>query len=342
LSRNRINEFYEASLQLFTRHCPDLKNFDEAHALALTSQTNQMLLALRSLRLRRGDPIGDDTKKMEYTANDGGIGEWTLYVNLFRILLRLNRPDLLCRISYTVWASTLFGKSEEMKRELDLQAAYASILNGDTELTPIHLKCLIACYVYLPNRMPSVILQLISLASRMCGHSRYGRQIVRLLMKRPSDPRLLMMSANNSFMNSNYKYALMEYFALLKHKPDNPMIHLMVATTFLHLIAQRSTSNRAQLTAQAIAFITKYAELRGESQEVYYNLGRFYHVVGLYKQAVGFYRRVLVIQPVDDRSQPDYNVSDLRREAAFNISQIYKSSGCWELAKRYIYQYSVI
>jgi len=31
LSRDRIPEFYETALQLFNRHCPDIKDDDEAH-----------------------------------------------------------------------------------------------------------------------------------------------------------------------------------------------------------------------------------------------------------------------------------------------------------------------
>jgi hypothetical protein len=31
LSRNRIYEFFETALQLFNRHCPLIRNYDEAH-----------------------------------------------------------------------------------------------------------------------------------------------------------------------------------------------------------------------------------------------------------------------------------------------------------------------
>lgn len=30
-SRNRLNEFYDTALQLFSRHCPEVRNYDEAH-----------------------------------------------------------------------------------------------------------------------------------------------------------------------------------------------------------------------------------------------------------------------------------------------------------------------
>jgi hypothetical protein len=57
---------------------------------------------------------------------------------------------------------------------------------------------------------------------------------------------------------------------------------------------------------------------------------------------MAYYKRVLITQPVNDKSNPDYNISDLKREAAFNIAQIYKSANNWQLARRYIYRYCVI
>ncbi len=31
LTRNRIPEFFETAMRLFSKHCPEIRNYDEAH-----------------------------------------------------------------------------------------------------------------------------------------------------------------------------------------------------------------------------------------------------------------------------------------------------------------------
>ena len=44
--------------------------------------------------------------------------------------------------------------------------------------------------------------------------------------------------------------------------------------------------------AQACSFLNTYKELRGECQEVYYNLGRAMHQLGLLPAAIFYYKKV--------------------------------------------------
>jgi general transcription factor 3C polypeptide 3 (transcription factor C subunit 4) len=305
----------------------------------ITSYSNQQLEGLKALRHKRGDPLEDDLFRFEIKPDENPIGEWTVYVNLLKIFLKMNRPDLFRRVSYTCWVSQLFSKNERMQKDLDLHCALASILCGDTEMTPHHLRTLVGRY-----NIPLVILNLLSLACRRCGHTRYGRTMVRLLMKHPNDTRLMTLSAHTSFMTGTYKYALMEYMALYKLRPEDPINPLMIATTLLHIAAQKQTGNRSQLMVQAVAFITRYAQIRGECQETYYNLGRFYHFQGLFNQAIMYYKKVLMTDPIDDVVGSDMtgNISDLKREAAFNLAQIYSASNCWEIARQYLHRYITV
>jgi len=305
----------------------------------ITSYTNQQFEGLRALRHKRGDPRADEHFQFEIKPDENPFGEWKIYLSLLKLFLKKNRPDLFRRVAYRAWVSQLFCRDQRMQKDLDFHCALASILCGDTDMTPHHLRILFGRY-----NIPLVILNLLSLACRRCGHTRYGRQMIRLLMKHPNDPRLMILSAHTSFMTGTYKYALMEYVALVKLLPHDPLMYLMVATTLLHIAAQKQTGNRSQLMIHAITFINRYAELRGDCQETFYNLGRFYHYQGLYRQAVVYYKRVLITAPIEEVNATDFNenISDLKREAAFNLARIYKSNHCWELARSYIHKYITV
>ena len=81
-------------------------------------------------------------------------------------------------------------------------------------------------------------------------------------------------------------------------------------------------------------------------QEALYNLARAYHHVGLITLAATYYEKVLSIHQKDhpipklpndgpeamDDLKPGY--CDLRREAAYNLHIIYKSSGAMDLARQ--------
>ncbi|ODM94776.1 General transcription factor 3C polypeptide 3 [Orchesella cincta] len=59
LNRGRLSELYDTALQLFSRHCPQLRNFEETQVLIVTSHTQQQLEGLKALRLRKQEPITD-------------------------------------------------------------------------------------------------------------------------------------------------------------------------------------------------------------------------------------------------------------------------------------------
>lgn len=81
-------------------------------------------------------------------------------------------------------------------------------------------------------------------------------------------------------------------------------------------------------------------------QEALYNIARAYHHIGLVTLAATYYEKVLTIHERDypipklpnenqddiDSLKPGY--CDLRREAAYNLHLIYKSSGAVDLARQ--------
>ena len=81
-----------------------------------------------------------------------------------------------------------------------------------------------------------------------------------------------------------------------------------------------------------------YAKLRGHCHETYYNLGRAMQQLSIFPAAIHYYKKVLSIEPP---IQDDPNF-DLQKEAAFNLSLMYKNSGSEDLARQVRYKYIVV
>eukprot|EP00105_Crassostrea_gigas_P042051 XP_019926199.1 PREDICTED: general transcription factor 3C polypeptide 3-like [Crassostrea gigas] len=80
-------------------------------------------------------------------------------------------------------------------------------------------------------------------------------------------------------------------------------------------------------------------ELRGECQEIYYNLGRALHQLGLTYAAIHYYKKGLTFPPIIEDGE---NRFDLTHQLAYNLMIIYKSSGSDALARHIMNRYLVI
>jgi len=113
------------------------------------------------------------------------------------------------------------------------------------------------------------------------------------------------------------------------------MICLGLAIASMGRAMQRQSDNRHHLIAQAMAFFTRYRKLRladmVESDEVEYNFGRAFQQLGLHSLAVKHYERVLEIVEKKIKANPE-DVG-LAREAAYNLSLIYVTTGASTLAE---------
>ncbi|KAI9443193.1 TPR-like protein [Lactarius indigo] len=117
--------------------------------------------------------------------------------------------------------------------------------------------------------------------------------------------------------------------------PNDPMICLGLAIASMGRAMQRQSDNRHHLIAQALAFFTRYRKLRladtVESDEVEYNFGRAFQQLGLHSLAVKHYERVLEI--VEKKTKENPEDVGLAREAAYNLSLIYVTTGASALAE---------
>ncbi|KAF8636092.1 hypothetical protein AX17_003797 [Amanita inopinata Kibby_2008] len=129
----------------------------------------------------------------------------------------------------------------------------------------------------------------------------------------------------------SYQSAIFYLLHAYDYCPQDPMICLCLAIASIGRAMQRQSDNRHHLVVQAMAFLSKYRELRKEEPdgigEIEFNFGRAFHQLGLYSHAVNHYEKVLEL------AEKAKNVEDtLAREAAYNLSLIYVQTGAVPLA----------
>ncbi|KAF7728472.1 transcription factor TFIIIC subunit tfc4 [Apophysomyces ossiformis] len=185
-----------------------------------------------------------------------------------------------------------------------------------------------------------------------------------------TNPVLLNLFGNILNIGRNYHAATVFYMRAYAIAPDDPLNTLSMGISFLLRSMQRKSDNRHLQVTQGMMFLQEYASMRGQSQEVEYNLGRAFHLLarksngrhaGLTHLAVRHYERVLLMSssakrgtvpegsvedvytwPDDDIDEEDDDETDLKREAAYNLHLIYMTSGSPNLAQILLRKYCTV
>lgn len=157
-------------------------------------------------------------------------------------------------------------------------------------------------------------------------------------------PHLLYLYA--CFLGSNRTFAspIVYLTRAYKQYSKEPTICFMLGLAHVHRSMQRNSSNRHIQLLQGISYLMEYRAARlvnatiYEKQEIEYNYGRLFHMLGLTTLAVKHYDRVLESHPLF-KDDPDY---DLLTDAAYNLVLIYSNNGNTLLSKQLIDEYLVI
>lgn len=142
-------------------------------------------------------------------------------------------------------------------------------------------------------------------------------------------PQLLYIYACLLGSNRSYSSPIVYLTRVYREYYNDPTICLSLGLAHVHRSMQRNSSNRHIQVLQGLSYLMEYREarLKGatvyEKQEIEYNFGRLFHMIGLPSLAVKHYENVLGYHDelADD---PNY---DMLVEAAYNLSLIYTLSG---------------
>ena len=177
-------------------------------------------------------------------------------------------------------------------------------------------------------------------------------------------PDLVYIYANMLGGNRSYISSIFYMNRAYEFNNKDHMICLILALLHIHRSMQRLTSNRHNQLLQGISYFLEYKDLRlggdeagkagkagkageageageatiYEQQEVEYNFGRLFHMLGLSSLAVQHYNRVLALLD-SNHLEEDY---DLATEAAYNLTLIYNLNGNSLLARDLTEKYLVL
>ena len=139
----------------------------------------------------------------------------------------------------------------------------------------------------------------------------------------------------------NVTKALSDYFfRAYALEPENPMINLSIALSYVQHAVKRQADNRHHHIMQGFAFLSRYYDIRCASgdvcgeQEAEYNVARTYHLLGLTHSAITYYKRCLDLSDVAQGGHMPNDTDDFSREAAAALQGLWATAGDHEKARQ--------
>ena len=238
---------------------------------------------------------------------------WQLFTHLKTSLISLKIFQKLFSLTLLMVICPAFYNNTSRSAELEYICLIAGIL-----AKKVNFSYYIVRNYIIKGQKNSRIWNVLNRIIIISQDLRYNRFCIRLAMKHPDNLALCQLNGHNALLAGSYKHALGEYFMCLKLDCLNPIHYFMIGLCYIHFVCQKFTSHRHMLTIQAVSYLNHYKVLRGNHEEVLYNLGRAMHQLGLLSHAVSFYKKVL-------EAPNNFNEGffSLKREAAYNLHLIY-------------------
>jgi len=338
LAEGRKEQFVTKAKLLFSRHFVNIRNKDELHAISSAKKMSSKNKALSEVRSFRREALTElETPEFSAESDIKVENEFELFKKLCDILFEEERYDELQRMAFSALGSPLFAKKPEIHKECEFLCLLASFFNGDSYHAYNCVRELV-----LKDIKNESVWNMFNLVIMRADDVRHNRFLMRLMSRNPDNIALGILNGHNCLVAGTYKYSLGEYMSAFKQDSTNPLVALMLGLTFCHMACQKFSAKKHSLVVQACSFLNTYKELRGECQEVYYNLGRAMHQLSLLPAALFYYKKALDLGPSIKSESPDHNMFDLRREIAYNVSLIYQGSGNMDLARMYVHKYIVV
>lgn len=335
LEEHKEEEFLEKSKLFLSRHFVNIRNKEELHAISSAKRISSKNKALTEVRNFRREAL-TETEAAEFEQSSDDISlkeEFKLFCDTCDLLFEHQRYEELQRLAFSALGSPVFARDQTVLKECEFLCLLASFYNGDSYHAYNCVRDLV-----LKDIKNQAVWNMFNVVIMRADDVRHNRFLMRLMSRNTDNLALGILNGHNCLVAGTYKYSLGEYMSAFKQDSSNPLIALMLALTFCHMACQKFSGKKHSLVVQACAFLNTYKELRGECQEVYYNLGRTMHQLNILPAALHYYKKALDLGPII------YNepIFDLKAEIAYNISLIYQGSGNLELARYYIEKFIVI
>ncbi|KAF8319099.1 TPR-like protein [Clavulina sp. PMI_390] len=180
-----------------------------------------------------------------------------------------------------------------------------------------------------------------------------GRKRRRALAKDQRDPFqptklspvLLTHYAQMLLCARSYQGAIYYFLQAYDLLPHDPLICLNLAVACLGRAMQRQVDNRHGLVLESISFLDHYRQFRASDDlddEIEYNFGRAFHQLNILNLAQKHYEKALNIVTRRLENDPECKNNGCAREAAYNLSLIYVTSGSAKLAQKLYRQWLTV
>lgn len=167
------------------------------------------------------------------------------------------------------------------------------------------------------------------------------------------DPSILCLYGHMMFVAATYGSALAYYFRAYVVKPDDPVINLCIAVSYVQMGYKRQSENRQFQIQQGLAFLARYFDLRTmdkvalHMQEAEFNVAMMWHSLGLYHLALPAYERCLQLSEQVQKEKITMSgelevIEDFAAEAAFAIQTILAIGGDTEGARKITEEWLVL
>lgn len=147
-------------------------------------------------------------------------------------------------------------------------------------------------------------------------------------------PQLLYIYACLLGSNRTFSSSIVYLTRAYREYNEDPTLCFMLGLAHVHRSMQRNSNNRHLQLLQGISYLLEYKTAREvnatdyEKQEIEYNFGRMFHMLGLSTLAVKHYNNVL-----DFHEKLNDETYDMLMEAAYNLSLIYTINGNTQMTK---------
>lgn len=332
-----LNKYIEVGFLLVTRNCFRLRNYDEIHFAITLTKFNERIQAIRKSREARAEYVADSDLPEFRKCDVEEIPiekEWELFKDIVQTAFELQRYSFMQKIVFTIYTSKRFIP---YKNEIDFLAMLSTIYNRH----PYFSYSLVKEYVVKNPDCPRVW-NLFNVVLQFTDDIRYIKFLIRLLKRSKLELMPSLIRANYCLSCGTYKYAL-HFLTILYRHVNDPIIPLLIGITYGNIAQQKQITKRQNVITQSLAFLHKYWKMRESDDsmhEIYYNMGRFHHQLGMASIAVCYYQKVLSHTTDLIKQHEDY--LDLKREAAFNLHLIYKASDNNVLARKYLFDYIIV
>ncbi|GMM53145.1 transcription factor TFIIIC subunit [Starmerella bacillaris] len=265
--------------------------------------------------------------------------------------------------NYTITNGDLESKSQDIVELVGLSCAY---LVGDMALVGDLIRHMQTQYQFNTQsfRLYSALLSTSNKAIKTFGSSNNQKFFLRQIKaldsivhyKKPvsgmakvidpdnapkdDDPHLLILYVYVMLLGPSYAPALTYLIRVREKLPNHPLVLLVYGVIEMHRAIQRTSLNRHHQIVEGLSFMLDYVKVRGDQPvhklECNYNLGRFFHGIGLLTIAEQYYKKALELS---DMIADEYNIG---REAAYNLYLIYCENGNPDLGGDVINKYLVM